>query len=400
MKQRLILVIVAILTMLLTGCALNQNFISSYRWIRELVGFPLEEPPEKPKIEEPRYIGFGRCVFCHAANYYVVKLTTYHGRAFDTLIKKEESKNEKCLACHTTGFDKKRGNGGYDDDDSHDRRELEGVQCESCHGPGSNHAKGLKKLKLYLSEKACKCHTNPPQPTVEEWRKSKHATSLADLRNNPKAETRCLKCMSTEGFLGRKVDLENAVYSITCVACHDPHKNVNRFQLRMPVEELCVSCHTMEESKPGQPARHPQKEMLAATGGVGGTVPARGHGTEVKRGCIECHHYATPYKGESERRTTGHDFKAVIETCSPCHPNGNDLKARTQAAMKPTLDRLKSQLDAIDATKLDETKKKLYDEAKFNYEFVANDGSLGVHNKVYAESLIKVAQERLGQIQR
>jgi predicted CXXCH cytochrome family protein len=398
MKAAKLLIVLALLSLVASGYVLSQNFASAYSWTREFMGFPLEKPAATPKIEDPKYVGFGKCVFCHAANYYIVKITTNHGRAFSTLVERKESKNEKCLTCHTVGYDKKRDNGGYDE--LHDARELEGVQCESCHGPGSNHTKGLKKMKRYLSEEACRCHTNPPQPTIDEWRKSKHATSLADLRNNPKAETRCLKCMSTEGFLGRKVDLENAVYSITCVACHDPHKNMNRAQLRMPPEELCVSCHTMEESKPGQPARHPQKEMMAATGGVGGTVPARGHGTEVKRGCIECHHYATPYRGESERRTTGHDFKALVEGCSPCHPNGNDLKVMTQAIVKPALDRLKSQLDSIDATKLDGAKKRLYDEAKFNYEFVANDGSLGVHNNVYAESLIKVAQDRLGQIQK
>jgi len=404
MKSRVVLAILALLLAAgSAGCALSPNinvaYNVAYLWTREFMGFPVEPPLEKPKLDNPaRYIGDGKCVFCHAANYYVIELTTKHVLAFELLVERKESKNKECLPCHTVGYDKKRENNGFDD--SHDSRELQGVQCENCHGPGSNHVRGLKRVKIYLSEETCKCHTGSHHPTVDEWRSSKHANSMNDLKQSSQAAPECLKCMSTEGVIGRKVNLKNAVYAITCVACHNPHKNVNSVQLRMTPQDLCISCHTAGELKVGQPVHHPQKEMMAATGGLGGVVSARGHNTGIRQGCVECHYYTRPFKSESEPAITGHDFKAHVETCSSCHPNGNDLKVSTQAAIKSALDRLKSQLDAIDGTKLEGAQKRFYDEAKFNYEFVANDRSLGVHNKVYAESLIKVAQERLGQVQK
>lgn len=76
-----------------------------------------------------------------------------HGKAFEILLlkgrskqakkalrkagldyKKDYSKDEKCLPCHTVGYDEP---GGYEDKDS--KAGLVGVGCEMCHGPGSEY---------------------------------------------------------------------------------------------------------------------------------------------------------------------------------------------------------------------------------------------------------------------
>ncbi len=70
-----------------------------------------------------KYVGVKRCRMCHFKQYKVWK-NTKHAKAFSAL-KPDEQKNPKCYKCHTTGPDAK----------------LENVQCEACHGPGSEYSK-------------------------------------------------------------------------------------------------------------------------------------------------------------------------------------------------------------------------------------------------------------------
>lgn len=58
-----------------------------------------------------------------------------HARAYATLQKVRQENNSECLDCHVTGFGRATG---FVDMFSTPR--LKGVQCESCHGPGSLHA--------------------------------------------------------------------------------------------------------------------------------------------------------------------------------------------------------------------------------------------------------------------
>jgi nitrate/TMAO reductase-like tetraheme cytochrome c subunit len=78
-----------------------------------------------------------------------------HAKAFDTL-SDEEKGNAECLECHATGGS----------------AEMPGVQCESCHGPGSEY-KSMKVMKdkdasvaaglVVPDEATCKgCHEGAP----------------------------------------------------------------------------------------------------------------------------------------------------------------------------------------------------------------------------------------------
>ena len=86
-----------------------------------------------------------------------------HAKAFESIKEKGQEKNEKCLACHTTAFNK----GGYKIDDP-SASKFEGVGCESCHGPGSVYKKtkimkdralALQNGLTDINEKTCTgCH--------------------------------------------------------------------------------------------------------------------------------------------------------------------------------------------------------------------------------------------------
>jgi hypothetical protein len=112
-----------------------------------------------------KYVGATGCKFCHqgkaGARIYEGWLTTEHAKAFEHLAEASRD-NDKCLACHTTGFGEPIAAGAT-------AASLQGVQCEACHGPGSEYKKiSIMKNRdqatslglIAPSEAVCKrCHT-------------------------------------------------------------------------------------------------------------------------------------------------------------------------------------------------------------------------------------------------
>lgn len=145
------------------------------------------------------YVGVKKCVTCHKSdkqgNQKDIWEKSNHSKTFTQLTSKEglekakklgvedPAASEKCLKCHAPEFDKK---------DLWDKNfKLEdGVQCETCHGPGSEY-KSKKIMKdhdaavangmLVPDEKTClNCHKkdNPEHKGEfnykEAWDKIKH----------------------------------------------------------------------------------------------------------------------------------------------------------------------------------------------------------------------------------
>jgi len=113
------------------------------------------------------FVGAKKCKICHTGqknhNVYETWEKNPHAGAFETLKAKGEEKNPRCLPCHTTGFNE----GGYKPG-APDASNFEGVQCESCHGPGSiykdsKHMKDLfvavgDGLMIPMESLCTKCH--------------------------------------------------------------------------------------------------------------------------------------------------------------------------------------------------------------------------------------------------
>ena len=84
--------------------------------------------------EAPVYMGAKFCRTCHSSadnDRYHNWLESGHAKAFDVLSGAERT-DSRCLACHTTGHDQAIS-------DKSIRKDLRGVQCEACHGPGSEY---------------------------------------------------------------------------------------------------------------------------------------------------------------------------------------------------------------------------------------------------------------------
>lgn len=114
----------------------------------------------EPKPGEQVYVGTEACLECHEETREFWKGTP-HSQAWKTLVDDNKTFDVGCVSCHVTGYGKAGGSlvghtAGRED-----------VQCEACHGPGSEHAKeGDKTLTVRSpTEDTCTgCHNHHHSP--------------------------------------------------------------------------------------------------------------------------------------------------------------------------------------------------------------------------------------------
>jgi len=122
-----------------------------------------------------QYVGVNKCKMCHKGEKKGMVFEKWekssHAKAFETLKAKGEDKNPKCLECHVTGFNA----GGYKEGEAN-ALDFVNVQCEACHGPGSEYKNmsvmkdkklAIEKGLIMPTEAVCKkCH-NEKSPTFK-----------------------------------------------------------------------------------------------------------------------------------------------------------------------------------------------------------------------------------------
>jgi hypothetical protein len=112
------------------------------------------------------YTGDSVCKHCHSDQYDQWD-TTAHAEAFATLKGRSQDYNPECIPCHTTGFGY---TGGFETPDL--TSEMEGVQCEMCHGAGAEHLEDSENPLFFprmTSEVTCTnlCHTPEQSPEFD-----------------------------------------------------------------------------------------------------------------------------------------------------------------------------------------------------------------------------------------
>lgn len=145
--------------------------------------------------------------------------------------------NSSCSECHTSGWDNSTGTPTYD---------ALGVNCFACHD-------GTPTVD-YSGAVCGDCHkpSGPEHPQqYEPWTNSAHANSLTDLRANDHANSDCMHCMSTEGFIDQAGDYEvdGDYNAVSCPACHSVHSewsNATGMIRAESASELCGTCHVGE----------------------------------------------------------------------------------------------------------------------------------------------------------
>lgn len=111
------------------------------------------------------YISAKTCEGCHEQEY-LQWSATRHAFAYQTLLKKERYFDPNCVSCHTTGFGYATGFQIGDQNST-----LTGVQCETCHGPGKQHAGNPKKTNIRSGKDTSlclQCHDSKHSPGFAE----------------------------------------------------------------------------------------------------------------------------------------------------------------------------------------------------------------------------------------
>lgn len=121
----------------------------------------------------PSYLGVGTCQSCHLEAFEVYRRSK-HAHAFATLAEQFVQRDSNCVGCHVTGYLEPGGFSGVRARGA--RIDLIDVQCEACHGPGSEHNRDGSYLER-AALSCVTCHTENEDPDFDfdrDWQKIAH----------------------------------------------------------------------------------------------------------------------------------------------------------------------------------------------------------------------------------
>lgn len=463
-------------------------------------------------ITGARYMGVETCASCHSGSSYTPGITsvyptytnTAHASFFTLAIDGLESSHysKNCIACHTVGYDTNSfaNNGGFDDVAAalgwtfptvltngnwasmpSTLQNLANIQCENCHGPGSQHVQFYNGSPAntnaitvsYAAGDCSQCHDDLKTHYYSaEWNNSLHA-NMTRTPSGSASRIACVRCHTAPGFVQYVANqaspgnyVTNYSYeAVTCQACHDPHDASNPHQLRtstvVPLADgtvvtnagaggFCFNCHTSRNGSVTNsivnypqllatwnggssfgPHDSPQADMLEGVNGYnyGQVLPNSPHANVVSNTCVGCHMQTVASTDPAFTLAGGHTTKMsyvntngvkvpVTYVCAQCHGNintfnfpvadydGDGVIEGVQDEVQGLLNKLTTLLppsgyQANPAKYVADGKVKTpstqtnwpakFLQAAYNYQFVSNDGSKGIHNLAYTVGLLKAS---------
>jgi hypothetical protein len=315
----------------------------------------------------------GQCNQCHDDPTHHFKGTAWEN-SMHAVTTTDPAGNATCVGCHTgTGFiQRMNGISPITDTSYHP------VDCAACHEPHGITATG----------------------TTHQIRNMISVT-LGDGTTVPLTgnDSRGYAVTAGEGIL--------------CMQCHQARVNASTY-----VNSTAGSAHY-------GPHEGPQADMLMGTNGYtyGQSIPTSAHQFVVPNTCVTCHmqEVATTDPGflhvgdhtfTPSYTPTGGQKEMLVAACQTCHGpdvttfdfplfdyNGDGVIQGVQTEVQSLLDKLSTLLPPNNSVKtslsIDSTWNQHQLQAAYNWQFVNNDGSRGIHNTAYAVGLLKASIEDL-----
>lgn len=351
----LFLVAAAALALVVIGCGSGSDFVPtvSQLW----------------KQQGATYVGRTACRDCHA-NIYDQYMTQPMGEVNPATSEADSRHVTKdCSACHVTGFGEPTGGvkEAYNADNP-----LDGIGCESCHGPGSKHiaAGSTSERKAQITrevpDKTCwNCHGDrfntpdgyvtgamfQPIPTINEaYLKETTASSIRGPHYPPAAFLMGVKGYDTAQMTSPHSKLPN-----TCIACHGPEDSPvtgkadhgpDTWEPKLDTTRAeCASCHSGRS----------EDDQLVQLG--------------VKKLMIEL-------MGANPNDPSMPDTASMAGGLLAKYAADNGLTISSNAAK-------------------DDPKMIKYKAARWNTRYVYTDHSYGIHNPAFAKKLLEDAKALL-----
>lgn len=363
-------------------------------------------------ITAATYMGVQTCAACHSGAFpnvpsiYPTYTNTPHASFFTLAIDGLESShyNSSCIQCHTLGYNTNSFavNGNFYNYEEllgwtfpatlnsnnwanmpSELQNLANIQCENCHGPGSQHvySQGItgntNAISInYAAGDCSQCHDDLPNHYYSaEWNNSLHA-NMTRVPSGSASRIACVRCHTAPGFINYITYLGSTnsyvtnytFEAVTCQACHDPHNDTNPAELRAPTTVtfngntgvtitnaglggFCMNCHnsrngnvtnsivnyaedlpTWNGGSSFGPHDSPQGDMLEGVNGYtyGQLLPSSPHANVVSNTCVGCHMQTIASTDPAFTLAGGHTTKMsytnsagvnvdVTYVCAQCH---------------------------------------------------------------------------------
>lgn len=218
-----------------------------------------------------------------------------------------------CGSCHTTGYKPTGNQNGMEGIVG--TWVLDGIQCESCHGPASNHVKDpyVNKMKIERDAAACgTCHSRGDVERVD----------------------------SSGGYIQHHEQYEEIFQSkhraLDCVACHNPHQTTKNAAKagNPPVMVQCQSCH-FREAAFNAVAAHDNSKCTECH--MPKIVKSAFSDDKAKKADIKVHFFAfNPYATAQFTADAkfANPYVTVDYSCKTCHYEGGTASFKLDAQLK------------------------------------------------------------------